>query len=178
MTGPAQPWPRIEPLETARLLLEPLRVGHAREMAGVLGDPELYRYTGGAPPTEAELSERYERQARGAAPGGSAGWLNWVLRRRGAGPAGYVQATVTAAGPDLSADLAWVVARDAQGEGLATEAAAAVAEWLAGNRVGTLTAHIHPEHAASAAVARRLGMSPTDDRRDGEVRWIASASRA
>jgi hypothetical protein len=32
-------------------------------------------------------------------------------------------------------------------------------------------AHIHPDHAASAAIARRLGLAPGDPRADGEVRW-------
>ncbi|RII89234.1 GNAT family N-acetyltransferase, partial [Clavibacter michiganensis] len=37
--------------------------------------------------------------------------------------------------------------------------------------VGVVRAHIHPDHAASEAVARRLGLAPTDERVDGEVRW-------
>ena len=32
-------------------------------------------------------------------------------------------------------------------------------------------AHIHPDHEASVAVARRIGMSPTGEVVDGEVRW-------
>jgi hypothetical protein len=35
-------WPAAEPLETARLVLEPLCVAHAGEMVFVLGDRGLY----------------------------------------------------------------------------------------------------------------------------------------
>ena len=38
--------------------------------------------------------------------------------------------------------------------------------------VTRFAANIHPDHAASAAVARRLGLAPTGERRGGEVRWI------
>ncbi|RII97089.1 GNAT family N-acetyltransferase, partial [Clavibacter michiganensis subsp. insidiosus] len=48
-------------------------------------------------------------------------------------------------------------------------------EWLREGGVGIVRAHIHPDHAASAAVARRLGLAPTDERVDGEVRWESQA---
>ena len=35
----------------------------------------------------------------------------------------------------------------------------------------TIVAAIHPDHAASAAVARRAGMTPTAERADGEIIW-------
>jgi RimJ/RimL family protein N-acetyltransferase len=162
------PWPRAEPLTTPRLTLEPLRVEHARELAPLLDDPALHAFTDGAPETEAQLRARYERQVAGHAPDRSAGWLNWVLRDRATGaPVGTVQATIT----DGAAELAWVVATKRQGEGLATEAATAVAQWLRSRGVEQLVAHIHPDHAASAAVARRLGMTPGEPRADGELRW-------
>ena len=59
----ASHWPRAELLTTARLRLEPLRVDHAPEMVAVLDDPALFDFTGGTPPTEADLRARYRRQA-------------------------------------------------------------------------------------------------------------------
>ena len=44
---PAEPGP----LAAERLDLEPLGVGHAAEMARVLGDPALHDFTGGEPAT-------------------------------------------------------------------------------------------------------------------------------
>jgi len=163
-------WPRAEPLTTRRLVLEPLRVEHARELAPVLDDPALHAFTGGEPLTDAQLADRYARQVAGHSPDGTAGWLNWVARDRATqAPVGTVQATIAETG----AELAWVIVTSRQGEGLATEAAAAAIEWLRGRGVTSFAAHIHPGHAASAGVARHLGFVAADERKDGEVRWVA-----
>ena len=37
--------------------------------------------------------------------------------------------------------------------------------------VGPVYAHVHPDHRASAAVAAAVGLTPTDEIVDGEVRW-------
>jgi len=166
------PWPRAEALTTRRLALEPLRPEHARELAPVLDDPALHTFTGGEPASEAELYARYVRQAEGRSPDGTQGWLNWVARDRAThAPVGTVQATMS---DRRSAELAWVMATSRQGEGLATEAAAAVMAWLRGQGVTRFAAHIHPDHGASAAVARHLGLAATDARRRGEVRWVGA----
>ena len=91
-----------------------------------------------------------------------------MLRLRGTGQlVGTVQATVT----EDAAELAWVVAADQQGKGFAREAAAAMTAWLRQHGVRRFIAHIHPDHEASIQVARALGLSPTDVRVDGEIRW-------
>jgi len=91
-----------------------------------------------------------------------------MLRRRDTGElVGTVQATVTG----TAADLAWVVAVPHQGQGYAREAALAVRTELTRTGVATFTAHIHPDHGASAGVARALGLTPTDTVVDGEIRW-------
>ncbi len=154
-------------LTTERLRLEPLTVDHAPAMVAVLADPSLYEFTGGSPPTLAELSARYDRQSAGHSPDGSELWLNWVVVL-GSDPVGYVQATVVGA----EAEIAWVVSPAHQGLGLATEAATAVVDWLTSAGVSRLVAHVHPDHAASALVGARLGLRPTDVVEDGEVRWV------
>jgi RimJ/RimL family protein N-acetyltransferase len=159
-------------LVTARFALEPLVVAHAREMVGVLADPALYRFTGGEPPSPAALESRFARQAAGRSPDGSARSLVWVIRDRASGrAAGFVQATVSGEAPARAAEVAWLVGTAAQGSGAAAECAAAMVAWLRDDGVGVVRALIHPDHAASAAVARRLGLAPTDERVDGEVRW-------
>jgi RimJ/RimL family protein N-acetyltransferase len=156
-------------LSGGTVVLEPLRVEHAGEMAGVLADAELYRYTGGEPPSADELRTRYAAQVRGRS--GAQWWLNWVIRARGseaAGePAGYVQATVEGG----IAELAWVVGVAHQGRGLARESVGLVAAWLRGQGVVRLIAHVHPDHAASEALARGVGMAPTSVVEDGERLW-------
>jgi RimJ/RimL family protein N-acetyltransferase len=158
-----------KPLTTPRLQLEPLRMGHASELAPVLDDPALHAFTGGSPSTEPELRERFARQVVGHSPDGTQDWLNWVVRDRATDEAvGTLQATVSG----RIAELAWVIATSRQGEGLATEAATAVRDALRTAGIATFVAHVHPDHAASAAIARRLGLQPTQPRDDGEIRWV------
>lgn len=84
---------------------------------------------------------------------------------------GYVQATGVADGGVLTAHLAWVVGVPHQGTGVATAAATLMASWLGEQTVERLVADVYPEHVASRAVARALGMTRTDEVVDGEVRW-------
>ena len=130
-------------------------------------------FTGGEPADEDELRARFARQAAGRSPDGTQGWLNWVARDRATrAPVGTVQATIADDGGVRAAALAWVVATARQGEGLATEAAREAQAWLRDQGVARFVAHIHPDHQASAAVAKHLGLAPTDERHDGEVRWV------
>jgi len=154
--------PTAQQLTSERLTLEPLRVDHAAEMVAVLADPAMYEFTGGDPPSEADLTARYRRQTA------HDGWLNWVLRLRSTGEAvGTVQATLG----DDAAELAWVVSSRFQGAGYAREGTAAAIAWLRANDVHSFHAHIHPDHAASKAVAARLDFEPTGSIRNGEVCW-------
>jgi RimJ/RimL family protein N-acetyltransferase len=167
-------WPVAEIIGTERLVLEPLRVDHAEELAPLLNDEALHEYIGGSPATPDELRERYRRQAAGRSPDGREGWLNWVVRHRDTGDAiGTVQATVRFDGDRPVAELAWVVVAPHQGRGYAGEAAAGMVGWLAEQGIGALVAHVHPDHRASARVAERLGLRTTEDMVDGEVRWAA-----
>ncbi|QES39800.1 MULTISPECIES: GNAT family N-acetyltransferase [Streptomyces] len=159
-------------IRTSRLDLVPLRVEHADEMAAVLGDPALHAFIGGAPDDVEALRARYRRMLAGS-PDPGVSWCNWVLRLRAEEEAvlvGTVQATVT---PDDLAEIAWVVGTPWQGRGLASEAARGLVEWLAGRQVRTVVAHVHPDHAASAAVARSAGLAATEVIQDGEIRWEA-----
>ncbi|XVS60850.1 GNAT family N-acetyltransferase [Actinosynnema sp. CA-299493] len=160
-------------MRTARLRVEPVRVAHAEEMAEVLGDPALYAITGGAPPSAAELASRYLRWERPTSDDGIEGWLNWVVLRDADDVAvGTVQATTATGVTGLTAEVAWVIGVPFQGHGYATEAAAAVVGWLVDGGARDVCAHIAPDHPASEAVARRIGMRATGEvRDDGEQRW-------
>ncbi len=171
----------IEELHGPSVVLEPLRIGHAEEMAPLLNDSALHTFIGGSPEGLEQLTERYARQVTGRSADGSEQWLNWIVRRADTGQAvGTVQATIA---PSISvsasigsadrraAQLAWVIARPHQHRGYAREAAQLMARWLRTNGVDVLVALIHPDHQASAGVARDLGLAPTDVVVDGEVRW-------
>ncbi len=153
-------------LRTPRLVLHPLHVSDAADMVPVLADESLYHFIGGSPPSLNQLRARYRAQVKGS-PSPEQVWHNWIIRLDGAA-VGYVQATVS----DSVCDVAWVVGRDWQGLGIATEAAGAMCRWLSTSGVRCLRAHIHPDHRASATVASRLGFSCTSELdADGEVIW-------
>ena len=159
---------RAEPISTPRLTLEPLAVEHAAEMAETLGDPALHAFTGGSPATAEALRDRYARLVAGPPSDRDEAWLNWVIRLDESNAlVGYVQATVTPA----QTEVAWVVGTPWQGRGIATEAARALVEWLRERGASAIVAMIHLDHAASSAVARRIGLVPTAQRVEGEVVW-------
>ena len=160
-------------IRSARLSLTPLAVADAEEMVGVLSGAALYTFTGGSPPSLGELRARYARLATGRSPDGREEWRNWILRREPDRAAvGYVQATIVDGG--TRAEIAWVVGLSWQGQGFAAEAARALVAWLDARGVSIIQAHIHPDHGASAAVARRAGLAPTGQTDDGEQLWLRS----
>ena len=166
MTGPA-----AARIDTERLILVPLAVEHADEMADVLDDPQLHTFIGGAPLSRAELRARYARLVAGPPADRGEGWLNWVVRQRDGGKlVGTVQATVVRRGADLEAALAWVIGTRWQGRGFAGEAARALAGWFDGYEI-PVVAYIHPDHLASAAVASAAGFVAGTEVVEGEIVW-------
>jgi len=161
---------------TERLRLSPLVVDDADEMVTVFADERMYEFTGGCPPSLDQLRERYRRLIVGQSGDGSEQWLNWTVRLVAEDLAvGAMQATVAI--DRRSADVAWEVGVPWHGRGIASEAATAVVEWLVGQGVRTISAHIHPAHHASGRVAARAGLAPTSEMVDGETVWrrIAAA---
>jgi RimJ/RimL family protein N-acetyltransferase len=155
-----------------RLTLTALTVLDADEMVPVLNDERLHEFTGGRPDTLIELRGRYRRFVAGPKDSSDV-WLNWIVRSTHDGTAvGTVQATVSTL-PDARkvADVAWVIGVPWQGRGYAGEAALALVDWLRAHGVDEVTAHIRPDHQASATVASRAGLQPTDERVGGEVVW-------
>jgi RimJ/RimL family protein N-acetyltransferase/predicted N-acetyltransferase YhbS len=159
-----------ERLTTPRLELDPLGPDDADEMVAVLADERLYSFIGGRPPSLNELRARYERLAAGRSADGTEEWHNWIIRRRPDGRAvGTAQATIRDSG--TTAEVAWVIGVDWQGKGFATEAARAVVAWLEARGAVTITAHVHPAHHASGAVAAGAGLVATRTMIDGERVW-------
>jgi RimJ/RimL family protein N-acetyltransferase len=162
---------KVEPLISRRFTLVPLSVNHAQEMAPILGDPSIYEFIGGAPMTAGQVKSRYKRLQAGS-PDPRETWLNWVLRSRDQRALiGTIQVTVW---PDQGrAEIAWIIGAAWQGQGIASEGAAQVVEWLRSRGIRAVIAHIHPDHGASQAVARHVGLAPTVKVVDGEVEWRA-----
>jgi RimJ/RimL family protein N-acetyltransferase len=172
------PFDHSTTIVTERLSLVPLLVEDAEQMAGVLGDKRLHEFIGGEPVTITALRERYARLVAGSHDPDEV-WLNWIVRRRSdAQPLGTVQATVAMRRGESTAKVAWVIGVDWQNQGFASEAAQALVGWLRQHGADNVIAHIHPDHQASAAVATRAGLRPTDEQADGERVWRAPDSRA
>lgn len=164
-------------LVSERLTLAPLRPEDADELLAVLADERLYTFIGGQPPTLEELRDRCRRLAAGSSQPNET-WLNWTVRRRSDGHAvGTLQATIMEHAKGRTAYIAWVIGVPWQKHGFATEAARALVAWLHQHDVIDVVAHIHPDHQASAIVAARAGLEPTDDEEDGERVWRTPAEK-
>jgi RimJ/RimL family protein N-acetyltransferase len=159
-------------ITTERLTLAPLTVVDADEMVGVLNDERLHAFVGGHPLPLDELRDRYRRLVAGPTEPGHE-WRNWIVRSKPDGAAvGIVQASLsTLSDGRTAAEVAWVIGMAWQGQGFASEAARALVDWLRTHGVDEVTAHIHPDHHASATVARHAGFRPTAARAEGETVW-------
>lgn len=158
--------PTDERILTTRLELVPVIADDADELPDVFGDERLYLFLGSHPTTTEELRAQFARlaAARLADTEGTA-QRNWTVRRRSDGRAvGMLQAAFCDQG--RAAEIAWAVGVPWQGQGIASEAARALVSWLERRGVAVITAHIHPDHHASATVAIRAGLRPT-----GNYRW-------
>jgi RimJ/RimL family protein N-acetyltransferase len=61
-------------------------------------------------------------------------------------------------------ELGWNVAEEAEGSGIATEAAAAARDWAFGpGGVASLVSYVSPENARSIRVAEKLGAAPDSE---------------
>ncbi len=161
---PALPRPSLvglPVLETERLIL---RAPQASDWPVFLAYRQSPRtaYTGG-PKKEHEAAEQF-----------ASFFGHWVMRgfgrliaeRKGTpGPIGHFGPMQWADGAEV--ELTWSLwAADAEGQGLATEAALAMHRWaFATLGLPTARAEVHRDNAASHAIARHLGGMP----RDGEV---------
>jgi len=141
-------------------------------MVEILADTSLFESTGGEAPSLHQLQRRYTVQAFGHSADRSQGWFNWIVIPKGGGvPMGFVQVTLEQKAPEMVANIAWVISPIHEGQGLACEAATAMARWLKVNGVNSLEAYAHPEPHASMGVARNHGPHPTDMTEDMEIRW-------
>jgi RimJ/RimL family protein N-acetyltransferase len=158
-------------LRTGRLELAALRIEDADSLVEILADERLHEFVGGRPASLSELRAHYARLAPGSGRPNEL-WLNWVVRRLEDREAvGTMQATVRLTAGKPRASVAWVMGTASQRRGYASEAARAVVEWLCKHGADEIVAYIHPLHEASARVAARAGLQPTDEVFEGERIW-------
>lgn len=145
------------PLETPRLVLEPLVPSHAACVFEDLLDPELYRFIPREPPASlAALESRFRALSARASPDGREAWLNWVGRVRSSGACvGMFEATVHA---DRRAHLAYSVFPPHWRRGYAKEGCRRVIESLFADwNVEVVAAEIDTRNLASIRLVESLG---------------------
>ena len=145
-------------MESLRITLEPQVAAHAPEMFVVLQDPRIYDYENEPPQSEEWLRERYARLETRQSRDGSERWLNWVVRLSSGEAIGYVQATVE---PDGRAFVAYVLASQWWGQGLAQEAVRAMMGELRDTyAVKHFVAVFKKRNERSRRLLQRLGFGP------------------
>jgi RimJ/RimL family protein N-acetyltransferase len=158
-------------IETERLVLRKPRLDDADAAAEHLTDPEVMRYigVGGATIPREDCAAVVQRWLD---RWDANGFGQFAVERREDGRflgrlgllvwdgTDWTQSTMHDA-VDPRVELGWTLAREHWGHGYATEGAAAVRDWALGElRVDPLVSIIHPDNAASARVALRLGAVP------------------
>jgi RimJ/RimL family protein N-acetyltransferase len=149
-------------LETERLLLVPCSDEHLSGLSAMNSDPEVMRYISGRPESVSETQSMIERvKARWSHWGYS--WWTFLERQSGeivgAGCIQNLRRDGTEPDASCPLEIGWRVRRDKWAQGLATEAARAMAEFaFARLHAEVLYAVCDPDNGASASVMRKLGM--------------------
>jgi RimJ/RimL family protein N-acetyltransferase len=153
-------------LETARLRLRPFRAGDLDAQWASMTDPEVVRFLGAVP----QSREETWRKILGS-PGLWAllGYGYWVAERRedGAylGQIGFAdfKREMTPSIENIP-EMGWIMARQAQGQGYATEAVLAALAWadeaLGGGEIVAIISH---DNAASIRIAEKGGFASREE---------------
>lgn len=150
---------------TERLLARPPRPRDRDAYLAVFLDPAIGEWLRPAPLppfTRADVLELLDGDERHWEVNGFGPWV--LADRAGGEIVGRGGLRWTEVEGRLTAELPWTIATNRQGEGLASEAAAAAIAWADALELAELAALIRPENVASLRVAEKVGL-----RRDGEV---------
>lgn len=139
---------------TERLVLRRLTAADLDELVAIQGHPEIVRFMGPSNRHDAVWLDGVDED-----------WRKW----------GYGRVAITDRHSGLllgrtgikyvhqfgETELGWILRREAWGQGYATEAAQACADWAFRNfEIPYLISLIEPDNVRSIAVAQRLGMTP------------------
>jgi len=149
-------------LETERLLLVPCKDEHLTGLSAINSDPDVMRYISGRPESLSETHSMIERV--------KSRWINWgyswwsFIERQsgeivGAGCIQNLRRGGAEPDADCPLEIGWRIRRDKWAQGIATEAARAMADFaFVRLRADVLLAVCDPENGASISVMVKLGM--------------------
>lgn len=145
------------PVEGARVRLRPLRADDLAAFQHYRRDAELGRYQGWRPQTDAEATAFIDAMAETPVfPDGE--WVQLAIAER-TGDVLIGDVGVCVAIDGSTAEIGFTLAREAQGQGLATEAIRLLWAVLAAHTpVGEIHALTDARNTASIALLERLGM--------------------
>lgn len=148
-------------LETERLVMRPPRESDLDDYARMTADGETMRYMGGT----LDREQTWRQIAMMLGHWQIRGYGLWALEEKSGGRfLGRVGFINPEGWPGF--EIGWLVGREYQGRGFATEAARAALDWgFANVDEDHVISLIMPDNLASIAVARKLGEAP-----EGETR--------
>ena len=143
-------------LGTSRLDLPPMTAEHTAALAAIYSDPEVARYIGGdrlipssIPLQVSAFAEEWSERGYGQSA---------VIERQTGTMIGRIGLHYWPEWDEI--ELGYVLARSAQGLGLAAEGANAWIAWAKSEAtIDHLIANIHPDNQASIGLAKKLGFS-------------------
>jgi RimJ/RimL family protein N-acetyltransferase len=147
-------------LESTRLVLRPFRAADVDAQAAMMGDEEVMRHIGGRGLTR---EDAWRKLLCGHALWDLLGYGYWAVERRadGAmiGQIGFADfKRFMVPGIEALPEMGWLMAREAFGQGYASEAAAAALAWAdAALAAPEIVAIIDTANAASIRVAEKAG---------------------
>jgi RimJ/RimL family protein N-acetyltransferase len=140
----------IPVITTIRLRLRERSIDDAQALFGSLSDPELMTWWSRAPFTTIDELRDY------FAPSSNPGWRSWAITREGDDRAlGFVAAGEKRQGG--VSEIGYFLVREAQGQGIAQEAVAAVVHQLFADGQRRVFADCDPDNVGSIALLERLG---------------------
>lgn len=159
---PGSRHPQAPTLATPRLTLTGHVAADLDDCAAMWADARVYAMIGGTPRSREEV---WIRLLRSIGQWTAFGYGSWIVREtatgRLIGEMGLIEARRAILPPidgpgAVGPEMGWTLTGDAQGQGYASEAMAAVLAW-ADPRIAATTCIIDPSNAPSLRLAERLG---------------------
>jgi ribosomal-protein-alanine N-acetyltransferase len=145
-------------LETRRLVFRPFTPSDLHLLAALHRNPEVGRYTGGTW-SDAQIAHALARFVAEQAERGHSKWAAFTRDGLFVGRAG-----ISLWPPTGEVELGYSLMPEHWGQGLATEAARAIADWsFVNTSVGHIIAFTHLENGGSQRVLERIGMTRQPD---------------